>query len=136
MLFTGVFLSNECFSQLVANAANDTAFCVSNWEEAGIGENPSANGGTEPYTYTWSAEYKFAGRTYTASHMLVDTTVANPVFKGYFNDSAIFYLMVTDSEDSLAFDSVIVQNSGIALAVEFHLSSILDTRGKPFRPNF
>ncbi len=111
MVLLSIFLSNKCFSQLVADAGNDTAFCASNWEGASIGGNPSAIGGTEPYIYAWSAEYKYAGRTYTASHMLVDTTVANPVFTGYFQDSAVFHLAVTDSKDSIAFDSVTVRFS-------------------------
>ena len=43
--------------------------------------------------------------------MLVDTTVANPVFKDYFHDSAVFHLTVTDSKDSIAYDSVSVRFS-------------------------
>ncbi len=106
-----IAVSNICYSQVVADAGNDTAFCDSKWEEAGIGGNPSAQGGTEPYTYAWSAEYEYAGRTYTASHMLVDTTVANPVFSSYFHDSAVFHLSVTDAKDSIAYDSVSVRFS-------------------------
>ncbi len=106
LLLAGLFLSQECFPQLVIDAGNDTAFCASNWEEASFGGSPSALGGTEPYTYAWSAEYEYAGRTYTASHMLVDTTVANPVFSSSFNDSVVFHLSVTDAKDSIANDSV------------------------------
>ncbi len=110
-LISASVISSVCYCQLVADAGNDIAFCSSNWEEASIGGNPSAIGGTEPYSYAWSAEYKYAGRTYTASHLLVDTTVANPVFTGYFQDSTVFHLAVTDSKDSLAFDSVTVRFS-------------------------
>lgn len=111
LLFAGVFISNVCFSQVVADAGNDTAFCSSNWEEASIGGNPSAKEGTEPYTYAWSAEYNYAGHIYPASIMLVDTTVANPVFTGYFHDSAVFHLTVTDSKDNIAYDSIRVRFS-------------------------
>ena len=111
VLLAPLFLSNVCFSQVIADAGTDRAFCSSDWEEASIGGNPSAIGGTEPYSYAWSAEYKYAGRTYTASHLLVDTTVANPVFSSYFHDSAVFHLTVTDSKDSIAYDSVKVRFS-------------------------
>ena len=132
VIFTALlcfFLSNECLSQLIADAGNDTAFCASNWEEAVIGGNPSAKDGTPPYQYAWSAEYKYAGHTYTASHMLVDTTVANPVFRDYFNDSAVFHLMVTDSKDSIAYDSVTVRFSDyiICLGECRHYISIGDS---------
>ncbi len=104
-------ISNLCHSQVVADAGNDTAFCAPYWEEASFGGNPSAFGGTEPYTYAWSAEYEFAGRTYTASHMLVDTTVANPIFSSSFDDSAVFHLRITDSNDGIAYDSVTIRFS-------------------------
>ncbi len=111
LLLAGVSLSNECYSQLVADAGNDTAFCSSDWEEASFGGNPSALWGTEPYTYAWSAEYEYAGHTYTASFLLEDTTVANPVFTGPFNDSANFYLRVTDADQVIAIDSLMVRFS-------------------------
>ena len=110
-LISAITVSSVCYSQVVADAGNDTAFCDSNWEEASIGGDPSAFGGTEPYTFAWSAEYEYAGRTHTASHMLEDTTVANPVFTGYFYDSAVFHLTVTDTKDSTAYDSVTVRFS-------------------------
>lgn len=104
-------ISSICYSQLVAHAGNDTAFCSSNWEKASFGGNPSATGGTEPYTYAWSTEYEYAGRTYSASTFLLDTTVANPVFKEYFDDSAVFHLSVRDANNDIAYDSVTVRFS-------------------------
>jgi hypothetical protein len=123
MALLSIILPYECFSQLVADAGNDTAFCSSNWEEAGIGGNPSAFGGTEPYTYAWSAEYKYGGRTYPASAFLVDTAVANPVFKEYFYDSAVFHLTVTDSNDGIAYDFVTVRFSNYIICTGdcFHI---------------
>ncbi len=111
LLLAGISLSNECYSQIVADAGNDTAFCSSDWEEASFGGNPSALGGTEPYSYAWSAEYKYAGHTYTASFMLEDTTVANPVFTSPFQDSARFYLRITDADQVIAIDSLMVRFS-------------------------
>jgi len=110
-LISALVISSVCYCQVVADAGNDTAFCSPNWEEASIGGNPSAIGGTEPYTYAWSAEYKYGSHTYSASFMLADTTVANPVFTAPFIDSATFYLRVTDSDQALAIDSVKVRFS-------------------------
>ncbi|MEA3463008.1 MAG: T9SS type A sorting domain-containing protein [Bacteroidota bacterium] len=110
-------VSNVCYSQVGADAGNDTAFCSSNYEGATIGGNPSAIGGTEPYTYTWSAKYEYAGRIYTASSFLEDTSVANPVFSSSFDDSAVFHLSVTDANDDIAFDSVMVRFSNYIICL-------------------
>lgn len=112
-----LFFSPNCFSQLVVNAGNDTAFCDYNWEQASIGGDPTAEGGSPPYTYAWSAEYKYGGHVYTASFMLEDTTVSNPVFKSPFNDSATFYLTVTDSDQNTAIDSVKVRFSSFVVCL-------------------
>ncbi len=129
ILILVITASNVCYSQVVADAGNDTAFCASNWEEASFGGNPSAYGGTEPYTYAWSAEYEYAGRTYTASHMLIDTTVANPVFSSSFDDSAVFHLSVTDTNDDIAYDSVTVRFSNYVVCTGdcFHVIDIGDS---------
>ena len=110
-LILALVIPSVCYCQVVAHAGNDTAFCSSNWEESSIGGNPSAIGGTEPYAYAWSAEYKYGSHTYSASFMLADTTVANPVFTAPFIDSATFYLRVTDSDQTVSFDSVKVRFS-------------------------
>jgi hypothetical protein len=39
----------------------------------------------------------------------MDTTVANPVFTEYFHDSGLFHFTVTDSKDSIAYDTVTVR---------------------------
>jgi hypothetical protein len=129
LLMAGLFLSPECFPQLIADAGNDTAFCASNWEEASLGGKPSAYGGTEPYTYAWSAEYEYAGRIYTASFMLADTTVANPVFTSPFNDSATFYLTVTDSDQVIAIDSITIRFSQYTVCTGdcYHVITIGDS---------
>ena len=65
-----------------------------------------------PYTYAWSAEYEGITRIFTASWMLEDTTVSNPIFKkGAIPDSVILYLTVIDANDSIAVDSAEVRLS-------------------------
>lgn len=107
ILCLGIFLNNESYSQLKVEAGNDTAFCANNLTNVSIGGNLSIKGGTPPYHIFWSAEYKVGDSIYTASWMLEDTTVANPVLKKVsIHDSVMFYLTVTDSNYGEAMDSV------------------------------
>ena len=111
-LLMSFFMNETCFAQLIADAGNDTAFCAENSSIATIGGNPSAQGGLPPYTYAWSAEYEGITRIYTASWMLEDTTVSNPVFKkGAIPDSVALCLTVKDANDSIVTDSVEVRLS-------------------------
>ncbi|MBL7113508.1 MAG: hypothetical protein ISS19_16340 [Bacteroidales bacterium] len=92
---------------LVADAGNDTIFCSSNLYEVTLGGNPTARGGTPPYSYSWSCEIQVRSHIFYASLFLNDTTVANPSFKG-INDTITFHLQLTDSNDSIDVDSVSV----------------------------
>jgi hypothetical protein len=111
ILYLSIFLPSMSFAQLIADAGKDTAFCASDWQNASIGGDPSAINGTPPYTYAWSTNYSYAGLTFTASFMLEDTTIANPVFKSPFHDSVVFYLIVKDINNSVALDSVKIRFS-------------------------
>ncbi len=111
ILVLSIFLSNKGLTQPIVNAGNDTVFCASSWQDAIIGGDPSASGGTSPYTYAWSAAYKYGGKTYSASDMLNDTTIATPAFTSPFHDSAMFYLTVRDLKDSVMIDSILVKFS-------------------------
>lgn len=122
-------LNSVCIAQLVVDAGSDTAVCADSPNTLTIGGNPTASGGVSPYRYAWSAEYEYAGRTYTASHLLVDTTVANPVFTEPFNDSATFYLTVTDSDQATAIDSITVRFSQFTVCTGdcYHVISLGDS---------
>jgi hypothetical protein len=95
-------------AQLEIDAGEDMIVC-NNWYIADtviLGGNPSANGGTAPYTYAWHREpsYIFG---HTASYFLNDTTIANPQL---INPGAPFtlYLTVTDNTGNSAKDSVYI----------------------------
>lgn len=111
----GIFLSifnSESIAQLVAEAGNDTAICADSQFSLSIGGNPTATGGVSPYQYTWSGLYEYAGSRYTASFMLEDTTVANPVFReGAIPDSVILYVTVKDQENNITMDSIQIRVS-------------------------
>ncbi len=100
------------YSQLGAEAGNDTAVCADNSVTLTIGGNPTATGGLAPYRYTWLGTYHYAGSIYTASFMLEDTTVANPAFKeGAIPDSVLLYVIVMDAENNSFMDSIQIRQS-------------------------
>ena len=102
----------DCFSQLVAEAGKDTILCEVDSPELTIGGNPTATGGVSPYHYTWSGSFDYAGKTYTASYMLEDTTVANPTFKeGVIPDSVLLFVSIKDMEDNISTDSIQIRLS-------------------------
>jgi len=106
-------LVTEGVSQLVAEAGNDTALCDSENLVLIIGGDPTASGGVPPYQYAWSGSFEYVGNTYTASYMLEDTTVANPVFKdGTIPDSILLFVTVKDSQENTSLDSIMVRLSG------------------------
>jgi hypothetical protein len=102
-------VSGNC--QLIVDAGNDTTFCDYDWQDVVLGGEPTVTGGSPPYTYTWSANYFYIFRYFTASFMLDDTTKANPVLTSPFRDTAIFYLEVRDSNDNVSSDSVSISFS-------------------------
>ena len=115
-LITGIllisFISSECLAQLVAEAGKDTALCADSANPLTIGGNPTASGGTPPYQYTWTGSYQYAGRTNSASFMLEDTTVANPVFReGAIPDSVKLYVLVKDQDEEVTTDSIQIRLS-------------------------
>lgn len=102
------------YSQCIADAGADIHRCSPD-STVQLGGNPSAIGGTPPYTYKWSMNpiptssgsipYIFA------SNMLDDTTSANPnfVYTGSFLDTLItFYLTITDDVGCQSMDSIVL----------------------------
>ncbi len=103
---------SSCFAQLIADAGRDTAVCE-DVTVLTIGSNPTAKGGVPPYTYTWSGSTNLSYLIFTASFMLEDTTVANPVFKERaIPESVVLYVTVKDANDIVAIDSISVRKSG------------------------
>jgi hypothetical protein len=102
----------DCYSQLIAEAGNDTTVCASDSPALTIGGDPTVSGGVPPYNYTWSGSFDYAGKTYTASFMLEDTTVANPTFKeGAIPDSVLLFVTVSDAEEHTSSDSIQIRLS-------------------------
>lgn len=95
-----ILISNGLFGQLNVNAGSDTSFCFNNQDSVKIGGKPTAWGGTEPYTYTWTVDSHLS-----AKQLLNDTTASNPIVISSFNDMT-FKLTVKDNSGTVNYDSV------------------------------
>lgn len=97
------FVNGQCN----ADAGPDIVVC-SDWnglDTVQIGGNPTASGGTPPYTYIWETTWNVGSWTYTASDFLNDTTLANPSVINSGEDLT-FFLTIIDSESNICTDSV------------------------------
>ncbi len=129
-LFSMIFLSGFLFSpgkinaQCVADAGPETFVCS---DQNGtipkqIGGDPTASGGTPPYTYIWETckQITIGGTTYTyyASAFLNDTTISNPtIIWGNF-DSVTFRVTVHDFTGNICVDSMLARFSFFCFTLE------------------
>ena len=118
LLFTfQILLSVHVNGQMNINAGNDTTICMCG-DTIRLGGNPTANGGTEPYTYKWELMpvYYYDYRI-SASELLDDSTSANPIINCYpfINDTVTLILTVTDADFNSKTDSVKIIISSINL---------------------
>lgn len=112
-----IILSLICFlnvnAQLVTNAGIDIHSCDmdTNANAILIGGSPTAANGTLPYTYSWSIAplelgFPGSGLYLSASDILNDTTVANPILiERYAASSIDFFLKVTDATGIISYDT-------------------------------
>lgn len=112
-----IILSFTCFlnvnAQLVTNAGNDIHSCDmdTNANAILIGGSPTASNGTLPYTYSWTIApielgFPGSGLFFSASDILNDTSVANPILiERYAATSIDFFLKVTDATGVISYDT-------------------------------
>jgi hypothetical protein len=108
-----ILFSNNISGQLQVDAGDDTIICVGLWgtDTTYIGGNPTAFGGDEPYTYSWSTKDSIGSFKLWASYFLDDTTSANPRLTDCPGDRIIFYLDVWDNLSNHQRDSISVRYS-------------------------
>jgi hypothetical protein len=99
-------------AQCSASAGEDQHVCVSATGPIAqlIGGTPTAQGGTPPFTYTWSTEplalYPGSSIILHASDLLNDTTASNPVVTGGMELGEItFHVQITDATGCTSMDS-------------------------------
>jgi uncharacterized repeat protein (TIGR01451 family) len=88
-----VSLSPYVSAQLTANAGPDVTVCSGTF--INLGGNPTATGGTSPYTYQW-----------VSSGSMSNATMANPLVIPYITTT--YTVTVTDNLGQTAVDSVVV----------------------------
>jgi len=119
--FIGLFSLNSQ-GQLKVDAGNDLTVCFPDnplEDRTQLGGSPTASGGVEPYTYTWSGRVPILYSDYIkmikASEFLDDTTKSNPTFKSIDAPDAwiTFYLKVEDAAGNVKYDSVRLINAWI-----------------------
>jgi len=121
--FSIIFLNGRNINaQCIANAGNDTTFCISlGLDTFYIGGNPPVLNGVPPYNFTWECNILIENTPnifhYTASDFLSDTTVANPYFTSFLpsNVTATFFLNIFDSIGNSCYDSVNVTFCGYTM---------------------
>lgn len=99
LIFFGSFTT---YAQLNADAGTDKVACTGS-DTTAIGGNPTASGGTPPYTFTWEATYSYFGYIYHASDLLNDTTVSNPIVVNSVNaDDWIEFVVTVEDANSVS----------------------------------
>lgn len=95
------FIASAALSlaQPVADAGPNKKICPGG--STGIGGSPTATGGTQPYTYSWSPAF-----------FISNVTIANPVANPTVTTT--YYVTVTDANGDPSTDSVIVSIDSIA----------------------
>ena len=117
VLFFLILNFQGSYGQLIVNAGNDTTYCDCSATTLNLGGFPTAIGGEEPYTYSWSIIPKnHYGIILKVYYLLNDSTLANPPLRArtIINDTITFILNVTDGNSNTGKDSVNVIISSVA----------------------
>ncbi len=112
MLFVFCLSINAQTKKYTITCGNDTAFCENKINY--LGTKVKILNGSPPYKYCWSMNKIHLFNTYLiASYVLSDTSILNPIFKGWAPpvNKFHFYLTITDSLGKVATDSINVKYS-------------------------
>jgi hypothetical protein len=113
IILISILYFNLSFSQsLIIDAGSDKYICVNNGITNGVlGGNPTITGTFPPFEVAWKTNHIIGASTFTASFFLDDSTKQNPSMINYSPLPITFYLVVKDSTNQIAMDTVIIQSS-------------------------
>jgi hypothetical protein len=100
--------------ELFAFAGNDAMLCSNNLDGILLGGENTAWGGLAPYSFSWSADGLVNGNPVEASDLLDDVASPNPAWAAAA-DSVRFFLEVTDSAGTVAYDTVDYRISSLSV---------------------
>lgn len=103
MIIMLILMSTTLSAQLKVDAGKDTTFCFDINDSVKIGGNPTAQGGEEPYSYSWTADYPGL-----AQYILNDTTAANPIIIDFSGRDIPLRLTVKDNSGVEEYDSITI----------------------------
>ncbi|MCP4312821.1 MAG: T9SS type A sorting domain-containing protein [Bacteroidetes bacterium] len=104
-LFLVEALSVAEIEPITIDAGPDTILCEANFQEYQPGNFVSIEGGSPPYSFSWSCEYRGLTGTFYASTFLNDTSISHPTFISAF-DTLSFTLEVSDNHGNSASDNL------------------------------
>jgi hypothetical protein len=110
-----ILMSNTLSAQFKVDAGKDTAFCFNSNDSVKIGGNPTAQGGEEPYSYSWTAKYPGL-----AKDILTDTAAANPVIIDLSMGDITLRLTVKDHTGVEEYDSITINSVAILSTLVYY----------------
>lgn len=135
--FTPVLANAQC----IAYAGPDQHVCGQFFNQNGdtiiLGGQPIVMGGMAPYDFQWIFHDSLGSTHIFGSHLLSDTSIANPKLVDSWGDSMKFVLKVTDANNLICFDTVMVTTSTFSTHLgqyTIHVNAG-DTVQFPFGPN-
>jgi hypothetical protein len=103
-----VLLASKSSGQFVIDAGDDAKMC-NYFNTVKLGGNPSASGGTAPYTYQWKCRFYHQYPPLPVQYIIDNPASPNPAINAgcyFLNDTIEFYLTVTDTDNNILKDSV------------------------------
>lgn len=111
------YVNKSWYEVPFAFAGNDAMLCGPDVDGRLLGGTPTAWGGVEPFNYSWGAEGLLNGEPVDVSDLLDDPTSPNPALISRA-DSVSFYLEVSDSNGTVAYDTVRLTVSSLSVCQE------------------
>ena len=103
----------------------DTTLCAQ--DSLYPGKNLVIENGMLPYSYAWETVYRVGSSTHSSEYFLDSITIANPLFQNKLDnkEQIILKLTVTDKNENIATDSMIITSSKFSYTLADVRSTIM-----------